>query len=89
LPPPTRGEATKGEDADAASASRLDGELEARVAAAAAVAYRSSAMARPPPPPRGVGAGVQPLFLPASSAVARGEYRGCGGDGSQLFGSPE
>jgi len=66
LPPPlTRGDATKGEDADAASASRLEGELVARVAAAAAAACRSSAMA----PPRGVraaGAAASsfPLLLP-------------------------
>ena len=68
MPPPlTRGDATKGEDADAASASRLEGELVARVAAAAAVACRSSAMA-PPAPPRGVCAAgaVLTLLFPCS-----------------------
>jgi hypothetical protein len=53
LPPP-RGEATRGAEADAVSASRLDGEPEARVAAA--VACRSSAMALAPP--RCVSAGI-------------------------------
>jgi hypothetical protein len=48
------GEATRGAEADAVSASRLDGEPEARVAAA--VACRSSAMALAPP--RCVSAGI-------------------------------
>jgi hypothetical protein len=83
LPPSTRGGETKGEDADAASASRLDGELVAP-ARVAAVACRSSAMA----PPRGVsvaGAASSSTLLLPRRRRWRVSCRGCGGDGGEVI----